>query len=155
MSTTLKLALAAALLTALAGPADAQFYAATLDGLQEVGPNASPATGSGTFNLDAAKVLHYNISFSGLLAAETMAHIHGPATPGVNAGVVFGLPLGSPIVGTVGPLTPAQEADLNAGLYYVNVHTQLFPGGEIRGQIYRETVGVEPGTWGSVKGLFR
>jgi hypothetical protein len=69
--------------------------------------------------------------------------------------VLFPLPLGSPIVGTVGPLTATEEANLNAGLLYVNVHTALIPGGEIRGQIYRGTVGVEPGTWSGVKGLFR
>lgn len=150
-----RLSLAAALVTVLAGPAFAQTYSATLDGLQETPPNASPASGTGTFSLDAAKILHFSISFSGLLATQTAAHIHGPAAAGVAAGVKFPLPVGSPIAGTVGPLTAAQEAELNAGLYYVNVHTQLFPGGEIRGQIYRETVGVEPGTWGGVKGLFR
>jgi hypothetical protein len=55
----------------------------------------------------------------------------------------------------VGPLTAAQEADLNAGLNYVNVHTSVFPGGEIRGQIIRDVVGVAPSTWGAVKDLFR
>ena len=32
-------------------------------------------------------------------------------------------------------ITPAQYADLAAGLYYVNIHTARFPGGEIRGQL--------------------
>ena len=155
MRTVLKLSLAAALVAALAGSAFAQTYTAVLDGLQETPPNASPAAGSGTFTLDAAKVLHYSISFGGLLAPQTAAHIHGPAPAGVAAGVRFPLPNGSPIAGTVGPLTAAQEADLNAGLYYVNVHTTMFLGGEIRGQIYHDTVGVEAGTWGTVKDLFR
>jgi hypothetical protein len=32
-------------------------------------------------------------------------------------------------------ITPAQVADLKAGLYYFNVHSANFGGGEIRGQI--------------------
>jgi hypothetical protein len=154
MRLALRPLLAAAGLALLAGAAFAQSYTASLDGLQEVPPNASPGSGNGTFTLDAAKVLHYSISFGGLVATQTAAHIHGPAAPGTNAGVIFPLPSGSPIVGTVGPLNSTQEANLNAGLLYVNVHTTAFPGGEIRGQILRDQVGVEPRTWGAVKGLY-
>jgi hypothetical protein len=138
----------------LAATASAQSYAAFLDGLQETPPNAAPGSGNGTFTLDGAKILHFNISFSGLLATETAAHIHGPAAAGAAAGVIFPLPLGSPKIGTVGPLNVIQEGWLNAGLLYVNVHTQTFPGGEIRGQIYAAT-STEKGTWGRVKNLFR
>jgi hypothetical protein len=144
---------ASVLLLGAPGESAAQNYAATLDGLQEVPPNPSPATGSGSFTLDAAKMLHFNIVFSGLLAPETASHIHGPAPRGVNAGVIFPLPLGSPKVGTVGPLTPVQEVDLNAGLLYVNIHSQLFPGGEIRGQI-EQAVAVDGKTWGAIKALY-
>jgi hypothetical protein len=149
----LLIVLSAALAVLAAAPASAQNYVVQLDGLQEVPPNASTATGSGTLSLDAAKMLSFNISYSGLSSAETGAHIHGAGGPGVNAGVQFPLPLGSPKVGSVGPLTAQQEADLNAGLYYVNVHTETFPGGEIRGQIELEQVPVEPTTWGRVKQL--
>ena len=31
--------------------------------------------------------------------------------------------------------TEGQEANILAGLTYVNIHSQMFPGGEIRGQI--------------------
>jgi hypothetical protein len=136
------------------GPASAQDYSAALDGLQEVPPNASPASGSGLFNLDGDNVLTYNISFSGLVAPETGAHIHGPGSEGVNAPVVFSLPAGSPKIGFVGPLTAAQAADLNAGLYYVNIHSSTYPGGEIRGQILATAVPVENSSWGAIKGLF-
>lgn len=154
MRLALRPLLVSAGLVLLAGPALAQSYSAVLDGLQEVPPHPTPAAGTGTFTLDAAKVLHYSISFTGLLAPQTAAHIHGPAAPGTNAGVLFPLPNGSPIAGTVGPLNATQEANLNAGLLYVNVHTQLYPGGEIRGQILRDLVSVEPRSWGAVKGLF-
>jgi len=32
-------------------------------------------------------------------------------------------------------LTDAQIADLTAGKWYANIHTQANPGGEIRGQV--------------------
>jgi hypothetical protein len=66
----------------------------------------------------------------------TAAHFHGPATPGVNAGVTVPMkaPLTSPITGEA-TLTPEQAADLMAGKWYFNVHTAANPGGEIRGQL--------------------
>ena len=107
---------------------------AVLDGLQEVPPVATLGSGTGMFTLDTGTGdFNYNISFAGLLAPETASHIH-KAQAGVNGGVVFSLPLGSPKVGLI-VLSPAQQADLLAGLYYVNVHSSFRPGGEIRGQI--------------------
>ena len=119
----------------LAPSASAQNYTVSIDGSQPVPPTGSPATGAGTMTLDGAKILSWNISFSGLTSTETAAHIHGPAPVGSNAGIQIGLGTGNPKVGSSGPLTPTQEADLNAGLYYVNIHSTSFPSGEIRGQI--------------------
>jgi hypothetical protein len=152
MRTAIALAAAALL---VAGAAHSQNYTASLDGSQEVPPNPSPATGSATLTLDAAKILSYNITFSGLLGTETAAHIHCCAPPGISAGVLFPLPPGNPKIGSVGPLTAQQESDLNAGLMYVNIHTNLYPGGEIRGQIYVQPTPVEPTTWGAVKAIYR
>jgi hypothetical protein len=39
---------------------------------------------------------------------------------------------------TSAALTPEQEADLMTNLYYVNLHSSTFAGGEIRGQLIRE-----------------
>lgn len=135
------------------GPASAQNYTAVLDGLQEVPPVATPAFGSGTFTLNGAKMLSYNITFAGLIGTETGAHIHGPAAVGFPAGIIFPLPAGSPKVGVVGPLTPTQEADLNAGLWYVNVHSTFKTGGEIRGQLL-SAVPTETQSWGAIKALY-
>jgi hypothetical protein len=117
------------------GRAAVHDYEAILEGAQVVPPTSSPGTGSGTFAIDdVANTVSYVIEYSGLMGNETAAHIHGMAPPGVNAGVVHPLPLGTPKVG-VWNYSEAQEADILAGLTYVNIHTTAFPGGEIRGQI--------------------
>lgn len=134
-------------------PVSGQDYTAALDGLQEVPANASPGSGSGIFALDGANMLQYNVVFSGLVAPETAAHIHGPAPAGVNAAVIFTFAAGSPKIGAFGPLTAAQISDLNAGLWYVNIHSSTYPGGEIRGQILA-AVPVENSSWGAIKEMF-
>ena len=141
-----------------ASSALSQPYRADIDGGQPVPPTLSPGTGLACFTLDAAKFLNYQVTFGGLLAVEIAAHIHGPAPVGVNAGVIFPFALGTPKIGVFGPLTAGQEADLNAGRMYVNIHSTLFPGGEIRGQIFLNptpcTVPVHDRTWGAIKSLY-
>jgi len=110
-------------------------YMVTLEGSQETPPNASTATGGGFVEVDtAANMLYYNISFSGLAASETAAHIHGFSARGVPSGVMWPLLTGSPKIGSVSFTEPQQE-NLLAGLAYFNIHNSTFPGGEIRGQI--------------------
>ena len=106
-----------------------------INALQEVPPNTSPAEGTGSVTLSPDGFLHFNIVFDELMSAQTGAHFHGPAITGTNAGVQFSLPIGSPIIGIVGPLDAQQQSDLLDGLWYVNIHSALFPAGEIRGQV--------------------
>jgi hypothetical protein len=131
------------LLAGAPGRADAALilFEANLSGLQEVPPNASPGTGFGQIILDdVLNQITVELSFQDLLAAAVAAHIHGPASPGVNAPVLFPLDLTGAFgsSGTIAPqvfaITPVQIAQLEAGLFYFNVHTSVFPGGEIRGQ---------------------
>jgi hypothetical protein len=110
-------------------------FHADIDGGQEVPPVGTPATGQGSFQLLADGTLQFKISYSGLLSPETAAHIHGPAPPGMNAGVLFPLPAGNPKFGTTPVLTGVQRTHLQNGQLYVNIHTTGNPGGEIRGQI--------------------
>jgi hypothetical protein len=114
-------------------------YKAHLTAKDEVPPNASTATGDGTFRLNpATKELTWVVMFTGLTGPATAAHIHGPAAPGANAGVV--VPFDPPkapageIKGSKA-LTDDQIADLKAGKYYANIHTDANKGGEIRGQL--------------------
>jgi hypothetical protein len=111
-------------------------FSATLSSAAEVPPNASPATGAMTASLNKdTSVLTWRVTYSGLTGPATMAHFHGPALPGANAGVVVPFPsAASPAEGSA-TLTAAQIADLTAGKWYVNVHTAANPGGEIRGQV--------------------
>ncbi len=125
---------------------------ATLDGLQEVPPNASPGIGTGIMSYDdVTNQLNWNITFSGLLAGTTASHFHGPAAPGVAAGVQVTIPLGASLGATSGTLigmatlTATQETQLLSDLWYINIHTSAFPGGEIRGQV--QVVPIPAAVW--------
>ena len=115
-------------------------FQAAMASKSEVPANASAGTGDAKATLDTAtKVLQYTVTFKALTGPATAAHFHGPAASGANAGVA--IPLGAkdpaaPITGSA-TLTDAQIKDLQAGLWYVNVHTAANPGGEIRGQVSR------------------
>lgn len=134
------LAAAVAALLCIAGGAQATIinFSATIDAAQETPPSGTPAMASGTFVMDTdANTLSFNIIITVPPASgELFSHIHGFAPPGTPAGILFGLPNGSPKVGTW-PFMEAQEANIIAGLTYANIHSTDFPGGEIRGQILR------------------
>jgi hypothetical protein len=112
----------------------------SLDGAQA--GVASPGSGSATLTLDGvANTLRVQLSYSGLLSPTSNAHIHCCAQPGTNAGVL--VPFLPPFVtgATSGAmdhtfdLTPTQMANVASGLAYINIHSTVFPAGEIRGQI--------------------
>ena len=145
--------------------ADQLAFVTTLTGAQEVPPNASPGIGSALVTLDTAtNMLTVNVSFAGLLSPTVASHIHCCTPPGANAMVATvvptfpGFPLGvttgtylqtfdltlastyNPAFitahgGTVAGAQAAFIAGLLNGQTYLNIHTQLFPGGEIRGQL--------------------
>jgi Cu/Zn superoxide dismutase len=128
-------ALISAALTAGAAAQTAR-YTADLKGTDEVPATDSKGSGTASVTYDpATKTLSWKVTYSGLTGAATAAHIHGPAEPGKNAPVVikFDKPE-SPIDGSA-TLTDAQAADLEAGKWYINVHTAVHKGGEIRGQL--------------------
>ncbi len=137
----LALGLAAPSVAALsnAAAADGERFTATMSGSSEVPPTGSPGTGSVQATLDpATRVLHYTLTFQGLTGPATMAHFHGPAPVGANAGVevALGNAPKSPIRGEATLSTEQVEA-LEQGKLYANVHTPKHPGGEIRGQLMK------------------
>ncbi|TAK98904.1 MAG: CHRD domain-containing protein [Rhodospirillaceae bacterium] len=110
----------------------------TMTAAQEVPPNDSKATGTARFRFNpATKEVTWSITTKDLSSAAVAAHIHGPAAPGANAGVVINLApngMANPLKGSA-KLTDDQVVDLLGGKDYVNVHTTTNPKGEIRGQI--------------------
>lgn len=118
------------------GTSNTTRFSGAMNAASEVPPNMTRGSGMAEAWLDKGNnVLKYKITYSGLSGPATMAHFHGPAASGANAGVVvpFQSPA-SPIEGVV-TLTPAQAADLMTGKWYANIHTAANPGGEIRGQM--------------------
>jgi hypothetical protein len=112
-------------------------FSATMTGGQEMPPTTSPGTGTASVTLDPDGTLHWTVSYQNLSGPATAAHFHGPATPGMNAGVavnIGGTAPANPMQGSA-HLNTTQIADLVAGRWYVNVHTAANPNGEIRGQV--------------------
>jgi hypothetical protein len=138
-------------------------FTATLSGPNEAPPNASPATGFGIIVFDTvAHTLGVDITFTGLLGTTTASHLHCCIAPPGATGVAtqtptfLNFPLGvtsgtyshifdttltgtfnAPFVTANGGTAAGAEAALLAGAIagteYLNIHTTVVPGGEIRG----------------------
>ncbi len=109
-------------------------FNATLNGSSEVPSNTSSASGTAVLLYNkTTKIFTLTVNYAGLTVTD--AHIHKGAV-GVDGGAVFPISdLTSPMNYTSIALSSAQEADLLANLYYVNLHSAAFLGGEIRGQL--------------------
>jgi hypothetical protein len=154
-----RLSMTVALVLALAVPVTAATInmTAAMDGpkANAGAGSGSPGIGTGTITFDTVtKQLSWSITWGGLLSAPTLMHFHGPALSNQNAGVQVGTGVvGPPVVGNA-VLNLAQEADLLAGLWYLNLHTAGDPAGEIRGQVLTNAVPVQETSWGAIKALF-
>lgn len=99
------------------------------------------------------------ITYSGLTGPINApgAHFHGPAAMGSNGGVQVdivgdaggtgaGAPLGQPasgqLIGSYVGMTDQQISDILGGLWYINIHTDLNPSGELRGQVVPAPAGL-------------
>ncbi len=110
-------------------------FVANLNGAQEVPATNSTAAGTATVLLSPdEQTARVSLNFSGLSSPQTAAHIHGPAAAGVNAPPLFPLPIGNQTDFLIS-LAPADVQNLKDGLLYLNVHSNNFPNGEIRGQL--------------------
>lgn len=112
---------------------------ASLSGAQEVPANASPGTGLvGVLFNKATRNIYVTGNFSGLVAPSTAGHLHRGAF-GVNGNVMLGLnfttglPIG--VYSATGTLSVEDQALLESGSVYINIHSSTYPGGEIRGQL--------------------
>jgi len=155
--------IAVSLILSSATYADSITFTATLKGSNENPANASPGTGFASVTINTVlNTIAVNVSFTGLEAGTTASHIHCCVAPGGNAGVATTVPFftGFPIgvtsgiyssvfdLGSASTYNPAfitanggtiagAEAALLAGIEsgdaYLNVHSTMFPAGEIRG----------------------
>ena len=107
---------------------------------EQSAPTTSPGQGCALFTLDRPTLeFSWTVRFAQLTSEAVGAHVHGPQTPGGNAGVLFDLApdnLQSPLRGAV-VLSEGQLEYLLTGRTYVNIHSAKYPAGELRGQIMR------------------
>ena len=120
--------------------ADVINFQITLDSWQEVPTVDTTGTGTGTATLDTASLqFDWNIAFTNLEGTPTEANFYAPAPVCQTGAVVVTLPFQSPIIGST-TITQQQADDILAGLWYVNILTDLHPEGEIRGQVEPEPI---------------
>ena len=123
-------------------------FGTTMNGAGENPAKNVPGVGTATIVKNAGTYT-FTINFSGMTGPLTGAHIHGPATAGVNANVI--VPFSTAGAGTSGTLTgtftstntatisnDSLDVLMSNGNAYVNLHTAQNPGGEIRGQLLRQ-----------------
>src|SRR6266699_2672555 len=119
-------------------------YIAFLSGANEPTPIATAAQGLATVTVNGDSI-HYRIELSNIDSAF-LAHIHHGAA-GTSSGVI--VPLYIPpkvstdlnfsgvLIDSTVAITDVILSQIRADTTYVNVHTKLNPGGEIRGQLFR------------------
>ena len=97
----------------------------SIDGAQA--GTMSTGTGSATITFDdVTNVVSWSGSFSGLESDYTVSHFHGPALPGVGAGVLVGFGVSLFIDNRSGTfvgssdISAAMGSDLLAGLWYIS-----------------------------------
>jgi len=116
-----------------------------LDGEHSV-PHADP-DGYGTFSASfSGTKLCYGLQVFKIGAGPLTAHIH-QAPVGANGPIKVGLNVpssgvaGASAACTTLTTTLANAIKANPHAYYVNVHTNAFPNGAIRGQLFQATAG--------------
>lgn len=119
-----------------AGP-PIHFYA-EMNADEESAVTESPGTARADFVLERSTLeLSWKLTYSNTNSAATGVHIHGPQTPGGEAGVIVDLaPEGmtNPVEGST-ILTEGTMIYMVQDRLYVNLHTTTYPAGELRGHI--------------------
>jgi hypothetical protein len=120
-------------------------FAAALNGANELPATTSPGRGALVADyLPETRVMHWTLTLRDLSGPVTWAFLCGPDGVGNdNAELV---PINLELEGGTHPgavtLTDQQAADLIAGRWYVNIKTEKFPAGEIRGPMVPTTTGL-------------
>lgn len=115
-----------------------------LTGDAEVPPVATSATGNGHINVMPDRTVNGSIKVSGFV--PTVAHIH-EAAAGKNGPPIVTLTqtaADSFAVPADTKLTEGQYASYLAGNFYVNVHSERNPNGEVRAQLAHAKMDAKP-----------
>lgn len=138
----LGLALCTALLVASAGAQEIERYGERLSRMPVDLRTTSAISGAGSVAAElTGNALTITVRFSGLSSGVTAAHVHN-APVARRGGVAFSVDLGG-ASGTAGEivdtviLSDDQLAELRGDRYYVQLHTENNPGGELRGWLLR------------------
>jgi hypothetical protein len=153
--------LALVAIPALAGGDDEDEFRTRLSGFLET-PQSISTAGRGSFTAELqGMTLEYVLSYQGLEGGTVSgAHIHlgqkattggviaflcggGDKPPCPQQGTVTGVIDAADVIGPSGQgIAPGEFAEvaraLREGFVYANVHTQTYPGGEIRGQVRKD-----------------
>jgi len=114
----------------------------TPEGAQEVPPlgaqdSGGEAYGSATVNT-VARTIKVELFHANLTGPVTAANLHGPAARGATAGVKIPITNISNVTNSIEQevsYDQADEADILAGLWYINLQTAAHPNGEMRAQL--------------------
>jgi hypothetical protein len=126
------------------GKSASQAFLALATGAQETPSVDTPAVGLGRFSLASDGQMSYTVVVTGLKGKPTAMHLHrGKA--GVAGDVVYPLTTPTADAATTGTITfnQADLADLTSQGFYLNIHTDAFPAGEVRGQVVLSPAGVQ------------
>lgn len=162
---TALLALAATGALALPTSAEEMNLMAELTGEAQVPPVETEAMGMADVTVDTeAMTVTWTLAYEGLSGEPVAAHFHGPATPEETAPPTVDLTVDmegmegeaaasatatteeevpQDIVMGSSEITEEQLTQLQDGLWYINIHTEMHPGGEIRGQVMEGEVDME------------
>ena len=117
----------------LKGGGGADTYFALISAAQEVPGCISSALGNAVATVDGDQFC-IKLSYDGLSGPEIFSHVHGPAAIGETGPVVFTMALTTQKTQCF-TLTKDNKKNLEDEEYYFNIHSDMCPGGEIRGQI--------------------
>jgi hypothetical protein len=111
-------------------------FKADLKASEEVPPSDSSGAGTADVTLDtAANKVSWKITYENLTGDVTAAHFHGPAKVGENAGPIVDITAN--VKDGSADVTADQAKMISEGNTYINIHTQKYPDGEIRGQVLK------------------
>lgn len=115
-------------------------FEAKMSADEESAVTISPGVGFAEFSLDRKTLeLSWKVTFKDLTSEPIGLHIHGPQTPGNEAGILHDMAPDGVFSGIEGSvvLNEGELTYLVQDRLYVNLHTETYPAGELRAHLQR------------------